>query len=102
MALINISTVLRHSLQTLAKIPPAGGIGLYSYKRNRKILVEKQATGKFLIHEDGYRISTGELHQDDLENELRSAVKREFPRSRKVRFYTFPNMTERDFNYRRI
>lgn len=101
MALVNISSVLQMSLQTLKKCRDGSGVALYSYKRNRKILVVKQAR-QYLLREDGYRRTELHLSAALLKKELASSIKREFPRSRKVRFYTVDSIEEFEKPYQKI
>ena len=85
MALVNIDTVLRTLLQRLDKLSPPQGIELLSYKRNRSIGVLLLGNNKVLVRERGYRSSEQVLGRDSLLKHLKSLIKYEFPRSRKLR-----------------
>lgn len=85
MALVNIDTVLRTLLHRLEKLSPPQGIELLSYKRNRSIALLLQADNTFLVRERGYRSSDKVLGRDGLLKYLKSLIKYEFPRSRKLR-----------------
>ncbi|MEE4241576.1 MAG: hypothetical protein V2I36_08920 [Desulfopila sp.] len=102
MALINIGSILQASLRAFAKTPPGGGVVLSSYKRNRKIALLKKEADRCILREDGYITEEMELQTTSLEKELRSRIKREFPRSRKVRLYRFTDETELDLTYQKI
>jgi len=85
MALVNIDTVLRTLLHRLDKLSPPQGIELLSYKRNRSIAVLLQENNTILVRERGYRSSEKVLGRPGLLKHLKSLIKYEFPRSRKLR-----------------
>lgn len=87
MALVNIDSVLRSLLQKLDKLNAGQGIELLSYKRNRSIAVLLLSDDKILVRERGYRVEEQVAEKDSLAKLLKSLIKYEFPRSRKVRMY---------------
>ncbi len=87
MALVNIDSVLRILLQKLDRLDCGQGIELLSYKRNRSIAVILQGDGKVLVRERGYRDDEKTVTRDLLSRHLKSLIKYEFPRSRKIRMY---------------
>ena len=87
MALVNIDSVLRNLLQKLKKLDPPQGIELLSYKRNRSIAVLLLDDGKILVRERGYRDNEQIIDNSLLSKHIKSLIKYEFPRSRKVRVY---------------
>ena len=87
MALVNIDSVIRTFLQKLEKLYPPQGIELLSYKRNRSIAVLLLDGNRFLVRERGYREDEQVLGKADLQKHLKSLIKYEFPRSRKIRMY---------------
>ena len=87
MALVNIDSVLRNLLQKLKKLDPPQGIELLSYKRNRSIAVLLLNDGKILVRERGYRENEQIIDKSLLSKHIKSLIKYEFPRSRKVRMY---------------
>lgn len=102
MALINIANILRESLRVLKKSPESAGAGLFSYKRNRKVLLLRLESERFLLREDGYVTQEKIVDFASLEKELRDIIKREFPRSRKVRLYRFNHVDELLTKYQKI
>ncbi|PIE60816.1 MAG: hypothetical protein CSA31_00070 [Desulfobulbus propionicus] len=94
MALINISTVRKKTLSVLAKITPPGGVELLSYKRNRSFAIIKQDDEKFLVKERGYLEQEVVSDINSLPRVLKEMIKREFPRSRKVRLVIFQDPAE--------
>lgn len=91
MALVNIAAIRQKCLQMLKKVDLGEGVGLYSYKRNRRIVIFKRMDSLFHLYEDGYITAEKDVETGMLGKELDKAIKREFPRSRKVRLYRLNN-----------
>ncbi|MBM9537568.1 hypothetical protein [Desulfobulbus alkaliphilus] len=89
-----MTTLISDSLRALKKIQPPGGIELLSYKRNRGIALIKKQDDLVEIREHGYEEQVLEVTIDKLEKELKTMIKREFPRSRKVRLIKFADPRE--------
>jgi len=87
MALVNIDSVIRTLLQKLEKLECPQGIELLSYKRNRAIAVMVLPGNVFLVRERGYREDEQVIDKAGLPKHLKSLIKYEFPRSRKIRMY---------------
>lgn len=87
MALVNIDSVIRTLLPKLEKLSPPQGIELLSYKRNRSIAVLLLGDNTFLVRERGYREAEQVVEKNGLQKHLKSLIKYEFPRSRKIRLY---------------
>ena len=94
MALVNIDSVLRNLLQKLKKLDPPQGIELLSYKRNRSIAVLLLEDGKILVRQRGYRDNEQIIDKSLLSKHIKSLIKYEFPRSRKVRMYLVEDLLE--------
>jgi len=91
MSLIAINSVLKHTLQLLAKIEPSEGIELLSYKRNRTVSIIILPGDKVMIRERGYIDQTLTVSRNDVSKIVKAMIKREFPRSRKVRVFKLSN-----------
>ncbi len=102
MALINRDSVLKHTLRLLKRTEAPGGIQLLSYKRNRKISIIKEEASFFLVHEQGYDHKKWYLPFDELSKLLKMLIKREFPRSRKIRVMVFQHPDELKNTYKKI
>ncbi len=89
MSLVNIDSVRRQVLQMVAKLSPPEGVELLSYKRNRTVSVTCQGDDSFLVRERGYVEEEAEVSREELPRLLKVIIKREFPRSRKVRVYRY-------------
>jgi hypothetical protein len=96
MSLVNIGTVQRQVLQMLTKIDAPAGIELSSYKRNRSISITLLPGGQFAVREHGYVEQELEVDDSGLSKLLKTLIKREFPRSRKVRLHKFSHPDELD------
>jgi hypothetical protein len=102
MALVNIATIIADTRRALKKIAPPGGIELLSYKRNRSIAIIKKTPHLLLIREHGYEEQEFELPTENLTKELKILIKREFPRSRKVRLLKFSDPQELERSHQKI
>jgi len=87
MALINIDTTLNKTKTTLLKLPFGAGLEILSYKRNRGVSILRLSEGEFQVIERGFLEQELRLAPDDLAKALKAIIRREFPRSRKVRVY---------------
>ncbi len=94
MALVNIESALRKILNTLKKIDKGGGLEVLSYKRNRGITIIKQGADLYCLRERGYLEQELKCTFRELQRHLKSMMKREFPRSRKVRIYVLNDPSE--------
>lgn len=96
MSLVNIDSVRSQVLRLLKRIEPPGGIELLSYKRNRSVAIACLHDGGYLVREKGYEEQEISLTRDQLGRVLKTMIKREFPRSRKVRLFKFQDPAELD------
>lgn len=84
------------------KTTPPGGVALFSYKRNRSVALIRQDEEIFLIKENGYIVQEVVSRTDGLSRLLKEMIKREFPRSRKVRLVKFKDPAELENPRRKI
>jgi len=94
MALVNIESALRKIVNTLKKAEPGTGLEVLSYKRNRGITIIKETPDSFYLRERGYLDQEFQCAFRELQRHLKSMMKREFPRSRKVRIYTLTDPSQ--------
>ncbi len=102
MALVNIATVLADTRRLIKKTSPPGGVELLSYKRNRGISIIKKNSTHLELRERGYLDQKLIIPADRLVKELGTMIKREFPRSRKVRLIKFADPEELNRTYQKI
>ena len=86
MALLRIEGIHRRILEILRGLSPGEGLEVLSYKRNRGILILREEDS-FLVRERGYLEETRRASEPELPRILKSAIRREFPRSRRLRLY---------------
>lgn len=96
MALVNIDTALHDAIRYISKSPINGGVEILSYKRNRTVALLRLDTETISVRERGYRIEENSVTMSELSKVLKPILKREFPRSRKVRFFKFLSPEELD------
>ena len=85
MALVNSETALPQILAALGKSAPPGGISVLSYKRDRGIDLLWRENGKIWVRERGCAEREQESTPAELPRLLKTLLKYEFPRSRKLR-----------------
>ncbi|MCK5228305.1 MAG: hypothetical protein KAK02_08860 [Desulfobulbaceae bacterium] len=87
MALINRDSAIERVISILKKLKPDQGVEVLSYKRNRGISLVLVDNDTVFLCERGYVTEEYEIPMDVLRKTMKTLVKREFPRSRKVRVY---------------
>jgi len=87
MALINIESAQNWILNQLKKTQERQGVEVLSYKRNRGICLVRSAGDAVEIRERGYCDRELKAALSELPKLLRTMMRTEFPRSRKVRVY---------------
>jgi len=94
--MIDKTTILDSVLERARKLPGGHYLDMRTYKRNRSVLIIKQSEEEFTIIERGYISNKFVVSAEKLKKELRIVLKREFPRSRKIRLYTMGKYTEEE------
>ena len=74
-------------LERLEELPVGHYLELRTYKRNRSLYIVKKGEDDFLIIEDGYVKERFCVGHDKLKKSLATLLRKEFPRSHKVRLY---------------
>jgi hypothetical protein len=77
-------------------IPIGHYLDLRSYKRNRSIVIAKVDEEELLVIENGYFNDRFRLRPDKLRKLLKTLVRKEFPRSRKIRLYVMGRFSEHE------
>jgi hypothetical protein len=80
--------------QKLRKLPVGHYIELKTYKRNRTVALVREETDTFLIIEEGFQRERFRTEAGKMKKVLQTLLKREFPRSRKIRVYTMGEFRE--------
>ena len=69
-------------------------LDLRTYKRNRSVIIVKKGHEDLLVIEDGHYQERFYLKQEKLKKLLRTLLRKEFPRSNKIRLYIMGNFKE--------
>ncbi|HEB51432.1 MAG TPA: hypothetical protein ENI89_12575 [Desulfobulbus sp.] len=102
MALVNRESVITQVRRLLRKTAPPGGVEMMSYKRNRTIALILRENGAILVRERGYVTGEQEVAPEELGRLLKTLIRREFPRSRKIRLHRFADPAELDRIHQKI
>jgi hypothetical protein len=94
--MIDKTTILDSVLERARKLPEGHYLDMRTYKRNRSVLIIKQSEEEFAIIEQGYVSNRSTVKAEKLKKELSVILRREFPRSHKVRLYTMGKFTEEE------
>jgi len=77
-------------LSRLRKLDAGRGIMLLTYKRDRSVSVTRLAGDHYEVREEGFENATVQTDQAGLKGLLRTLLRREFPRSNKIRVRALP------------
>jgi hypothetical protein len=94
--MIDKDKIIGTVVEKLKKLPVEHYLDLRTYKRNRSLVIVKKSEDDFLIIEDGYFHERYSLRLDKLKKTLKTLLKKEFPRSRKIRLYVLEKFSEDD------
>ena len=86
--MIDKTAVIRTVLERLNKLPVGHYLDLRTYKRDRSVIIVKLEDDNFLVVENGFYQERFEVGSRSLKGLLRTLLKKEFPRSNKVRLYS--------------
>jgi hypothetical protein len=94
--MIDKDKIIGTVVEKLKKHPVKHYLDLRTYKRNRSLVIVKKSEDNFLIIEDGYFHVRYHLKSDKLKKTLKALLKKEFPRSHKVRLYVMGRFNEEE------
>jgi hypothetical protein len=87
--------------ERLEKLPIGHYLDVRTYKRNRSVLIVKMSEADLLIIEDGFFKERFHIKSGKLGKLLAPLLRKEFPRSHKIRVYVMGKFTEEAKNTRR-
>lgn len=102
MALINKDSILSDIMRYLKTCECNTGLELMSYKRNRWVAITSLGNKLYAVREKGYVDEELEINYPQLEKHLKKLIKREFPRSRKIRIFKFSDPVQLDRHHQKI
>lgn len=85
--MVDKTRIIETIIERLKKLP-IGNLDLRTYKRNRSIIIVKKSEDDLLIIEDGYCKERFHIKSDKLKKLLTALLRKEFPRSHKIRLYS--------------
>lgn len=80
--------------ERLKKLPVGHYLDLRTYKRNRSVIIVKKGEENLLVIENGYYQERFHLKEEKLNKLLKTLLRKEFPRSNKIRLYVMGNFKE--------
>ncbi len=94
--MIDKSKIIETVCERLRNLPNGHYLDLRSYKRNRSVIIVKTGQNDLLIIENGYFKERYRLQLDKFKKLLKTLVRKEFPRSRKLRLYMMGRFGEKE------
>jgi hypothetical protein len=80
--------------ERLKTLPVWHCLDLRTYKRNRSVIIAKLAEDDLLVIENGFFKERFRVKPEKLRKVLKTLIKKEFPRSRKIRLYVLDKLSE--------
>ncbi|MEJ2236446.1 MAG: hypothetical protein P8X67_21290 [Syntrophobacterales bacterium] len=94
--MIDKSKIIETVHEKLRNLPTGHYLDLRTYKRNRSVIIAKMGEDDLLIIEDGYFTERFRLKPEKLSKALKTILRKEFPRSRKIRLYVMGRFSEEE------
>ncbi|QJB55385.1 hypothetical protein [Pseudodesulfovibrio sp. zrk46] len=85
--MIDIAGAIPTITSKLKKLPVGKGLDLRTYKRDRSVVILRTAEDGYMVAENGFEKNQFESNFKGLKKLLKTLLKREFPRSNKIRVY---------------
>ena len=85
--MIDKATAIESVMRKLKKLPVGHAIDLRTYKRNRSVVIARTGRDEFDVVEQGYFEERFLLPLSKMKKLLKNLLKKEFPRSTKIRLY---------------
>ncbi len=86
--MVDKTRIIETVIERLKKLPIGNYLDLRTYKRNRSIIIIKKSEEDLLVIEDGYCKERFCIKSDKLKKLLTALLRKEFPRSHKIRLYS--------------
>lgn len=85
--MIDKSSVVKVLMERLVSLPVGHAVDMRTYKRNRSVVFVRDGRDVYRIVEQGFESNDFSVKKDKLKKTIKVLLKREFPRSNKVRLY---------------
>ncbi len=92
--MIDKTKIIETVIERLKKLPVDHYLDIRTYKRNRSVIVVQQSQEELLVIQNGYEFNRYQINHKELKKLLKTLLKKEFPRSNKVRLYTMGEFVE--------
>ena len=99
-SMIDKATAIPVIMNKLKKLPIGHAIDLRTYKRNRSVVIARIGKDSFDVVEKGFHDDRFQLPLSKIKKLLKNLMKKEFPRSTKIRCYDLGE-SEADVHIRR-
>lgn len=86
--MIDKTQIVSVVLTRLKNLPIGNYLDLRTYKRDRSVIIVKKADDLFYFEENGFSQDQFEVDLSQVKKVLKGLLKKEFPRSNKIRLYT--------------
>jgi len=85
--MIDKATAIPTVMRKLKKLPEGHAIDLRTYKRNRSVVIARTGEDEFDVVEKGFHEERFTMPLNKMKKLLKILLKKEFPRSTKIRLY---------------
>lgn len=85
--MIDKTNIIETVFQKLKGLPEGHYLDLRTYKRDRSVVIVKRQDDRCLVVEEGFYKKRYEVKRGRLRKLLKTLLKKEFPRSNKIRLY---------------
>ena len=92
--MIDKDKIIETVRERLKKLPVGHYLDLRTYKRNRSVIIVNKGEENLLVIENGYYQERFHLKEEKLNKLLKTLLRKEFPRSNKIRLYVMGNFKE--------
>ncbi len=92
--MIDKTKIIDTVTERLKNLPIDHYLDLRTYKRNRSVMIVKRNGDELDVIQNGYEFKKYNVKAEKLKKLLKTLLKKEFPRSNKVRLYTMGKFVE--------
>ena len=92
--MIDKTKIIKNVTERLEELPVGHYLDLRTYKRNRSVIIVRQSKEEVLVIESGYFQERFKLKKEKLKKLLKTLLRKEFPRSNKIRLYIMGEFKE--------
>ncbi len=79
-------SAVKTAIQTVKRLKPATRLEILSFKKDRRVQVERADDGSMTVTEDGFVRQQWQADDASVQGILKDVIPREFPRSHELRF----------------